>query len=187
MKKTKWLPLSKINPNNFPINLKPWLIDPLSMTARFKRVCGDKFYLKLLSQSEAEVSSGELAFLGLKPARGHVIREIEMGGDAIPWLFGRSVFPENLFEGRTAEYFRDLGGKPLGEILFKDPMLTRTEFEIALICPSDEEYKLVENFIAVPIPVWARRSLFNFMQKKIMLTEIFLPTMPFYSKDASSV
>jgi chorismate--pyruvate lyase len=80
-------------------------------------------------------------------------------------MYARSVFPESTLQGNTRYLRYALDERPLGDLLYRDPTLKRTDFEIA--CLKDIYLQ----------PLWARRSAFFIQNKPILLTEVFMPAL----------
>ena len=61
-------------------------------------------------------------------------------------------------------------------MLFKDPTLQRSAFEIARLQRGDRWHAKAQHVIQDILPdLWARRSLFSLRGNSLLLTEIFLP------------
>lgn len=172
-KNVEWLPANQWHDPHFSTDFREKLLDPNSMTARMKIECKQKFYLTLLSQTEKPIFPSEAKILNADENIVLTVREVEMGCDEKAWLFGRSVMPAILFEGESGEHLKNLGSRPLGEVLFQDPSLVRSEFEIAEITPQHAEFAWLTRY-TLSHAVLARRSLFYFYQKPLLLTEVFL-------------
>ena len=106
---------------------RDWLLDPDSLTAKLKRHCTN-FQVQLLGQREAPLLADEQVWLG--PQQSCIVREVILWCDGQPWVFARSVFP---FSALAQQQLRleDLGTKPLGEHLFKQPDLVRSAVEVS--------------------------------------------------------
>jgi chorismate--pyruvate lyase len=74
--------------------------------------------------------------------------------------------------------FNQLGSKPLGELLFSDPTVTRGPIAIACIKPGQWLYEmaLLEEEER-PQVLWGRRSQFHIAGKSLLVNEIFLPAL----------
>jgi chorismate--pyruvate lyase len=68
--------------------------------------------------------------------------------------------------------------RSLGSVLFKNPALQRSEFEIACLKPRMFLHSKAITAVEQSLPdLWARRSLFSLPGKSLLLTEVFLPDM----------
>lgn len=141
-----------------------WLLDPSSTTQRVKSIAGG-FCVRVLMQAWLLPSHSEASLLGIPQYEVALIREVELScGDEV-WMYGRSVFPNNTLTGKEKRLYK-LGNQPLGEVLFADPTMRRSDFELARLAN-----------------LWARRSVFYLSEKPLLLTEIFLPVMENYLRD----
>lgn len=171
-----WQPLSTLSISEIPLKFRDAFTSKDSMTHHFKKQLGTDFHLSLLGQTSQRLLESESMVLHLDPNEKHVVREIVMGKQDEPWLFARCVLPNNLFSGETATLFSTLGQKPLGELLFNDPTLKRSEFEWGIINKEEQDYPLLLSFLTNNTVIWARRSLFIFKEKPLCLSEFFLPS-----------
>jgi chorismate--pyruvate lyase len=71
-----------------------------------------------------------------------------------------------------------LNNRSLGSVLFKDPTLYRSPFEIALFTQEMEWHQKVLSSVKRELStLWARRSLFRIREKPLLLIEVFLPDL----------
>ena len=145
-----WFDLSEVN--DVPDPLQNWLDDDQSLTAKLKAKYDD-FCVNLISQTQKTPHTNETALLGDQQA---MIREVELLGNQQALVFARSVIP---ITADTESLLR-IGAKPLGEILFDDPSITRGAMQIAK----------ADN-------IWGRRSLFNVGKTLILVSEFFLEAL----------
>lgn len=145
-----WFDLSEVN--NIPDPLQNWLDDDQSLTAKLKAKYDD-FCVNLISQTQKKPHANETALLGDQQA---MIREVELLGNQQALVFARSVIP---ITADTESLLR-IGAKPLGEILFDDPSITRGAMQIAKAGN-----------------IWGRRSLFNVGKTQILVSEFFLEAL----------
>ena len=146
--------------------------DASSMTARLKKMVGKDFYIKLHSQLPGKIEEEEAKLLNLEKDKEQVIRIVELGKKSQALIIARSILPSYLFEGDTAHCFNALGETPLGEILFQDPNLKRSPFEISKIDTRDHAW--IQIFSLKEKKLWARRSIFYFKGKALLVFEVFL-------------
>ena len=107
--------------------------------------------------------------LGLKPRQKALIREVLLMCNNEPWVYARSILPFSSLQG-SLRFLRKLKNSALGALLFKDPKLTRSCFEIAKI--ELPEHLLPEAKVRL---LYNRRSLFHLHQQPLLVTETFLP------------
>lgn len=154
--------LSKLQ---FPSNMN-WLLNPNSTTQQMRRI-SDNYKVLKLQQGWDMMSKTES--LALKSCHGRlqgIVREVEIYCDEQIWMYGRTVIPKTTLTGKERRLLA-LGNQSIGEILFADPTLVRSEFEVAKIKYQDEDF-------------WGRRSFFFVSGKPLLMTEIFMPAMMNY-------
>ena len=91
--------------------------------------------------------------LGALKNQVFIVREVELIGSQKPVVFARSLIPQT----EDTKSILKIGSKPLGEILFNDPLIKRGHLEVG-------------NFNTT----WARRSTFTIGTTKLLVSEIFL-------------
>lgn len=106
---------------------RDWLLDPASLTAKLKARTSN-FRVQLLGQHQVPLLADERRWLGEQ--QSCVVREVILWCDDQPWVFARSVFPLQALAQQQLR-LQDLGAKPLGEHLFKQPDLTRSAVEVS--------------------------------------------------------
>lgn len=163
---------------DIPSHLESWIMHRPSMTALMKRLSNQCFDVNVLSSNWAVPFDGELKALGMRSDEQALVREVELSGNNQVWMIGRSVFPRITMAGRE-EKFTGLGKKPLGELLFSDPGVKRSQFEVARLSVGQLLFdESVRSLYEKPETIWARRSLFYLSDKPLLLMETFLPTLP---------
>ncbi len=162
---------------NITPQIYDWLLEPDSLTKRLKKACGAEFNVRVLQQNWVVPRDSEVALLGLPVGQMAEIREVELcQGDQV-WVAARSVFPKATLQGDNAS-LQALGTRPLGEILYADPSMERSEFELARLGPQHADYKrAVKRVSNPPRELWARRSVFWLQGKPLMVSETFLPNV----------
>ncbi|EJF81079.1 chorismate lyase [Bartonella doshiae] len=155
----KWL--SDQNPS-IPESFRNWLMESGSMTLRLKNYCT---CIHVEPQRECFITRDQLQEEAehLPNSARYWLREVILRGDDQPWLFGRTVIPqETLFEHN--QEIMSLGTIPLGNYLFNSGTLTRDYIHIG---QQDA--------------LWARRSRLRLSGKPLLLTELFLTASPLYT------
>ncbi|WP_417690503.1 chorismate--pyruvate lyase family protein [Pseudidiomarina sp.] len=153
---------------------RDWLLDPSSLTAKLKGQC-QQFEVQLLGQREAPLLADEQTWLG--PQKSCIVREVLLWCDGQPWVFARSVFP---FSALAQQQLRleDLGTKPLGEHLFKQPDLTRSAVEVSSFAPNTKVGQLHQQLGFAPATLWGRRSRFTAAGQHVLVAEVFIGASP---------
>lgn len=146
-----------------------------SMTKYMQQASKQSFQVKLLAQTFKNPRPSEAFLLSISKYRGVMVREVYLLCDDQICMFARSLFPiDTLFgKGWQLQY---LGEKPLGSLLFNDPKLGRSPFDFVKLHFWDEDYEKATTHLAIkPDFLWARRSVFYWHQKELMVEEVFLP------------
>ncbi len=169
-----------------PENLKSWLLDPNSLTARLKSHC-HQFRIELLGQRIETCQEHEA--VELIPAGDEIlVREVLIFCDEKPQVFARSLLPLSSLTG-AEQALANLGTQSLGQVLFNNPSLERQIIEVAEFDATSPVGKLAEQLqlssqlvsqenTELPLSpenLWGRRSIFVLENKPLMVAEVFLP------------
>lgn len=152
---------------------RSWLLDQGSLTKRLINASNGAFQVRKLFQGWQRPTCSEAQCLGLKPRQLAVVREVELLCNGEPWVYARSVFPQQTLTGRLRS-LKKLDTRPLGALLFSDPTMERTHFEIAALSNTR-----LKNYFSDQSAnfAWGRRSLFFLDEKPLLVAEIFLPAL----------
>lgn len=180
---TSWVKELQQLPQSLPSELTEWLLEQGFITGK-AREKGAHMQVTLLTNEwqmpwpweENLLTSSTNPREGQSIEKQCLIREICMEGNREPWWFARTVIPEATLNDHGKQLL-SLGTMPIGEFLFKQPDLVRTPFDFALIKPEQVEFQHIHQFgFADKTSLWARRSVFHFDHKQLLLTEVFLPS-----------
>lgn len=151
------------------------LLDQGSLTHRLIKASKGDFRVRVCKQTWQRPHFNERKCLCLKEHEYAFIREVELICKGEVWVKARSVIPRATLVGKL-KHLAHLGNKPLGAVLFKNPSLERTSFEVSRLTAEG----LIDNSIrGHQEESWGRRSVFRLQGKSILVTEIFLPNCPF--------
>jgi chorismate--pyruvate lyase len=147
-----------------------WLFHQDSLTRRLTVLSNNHFSVSLRLEGWQPLRDDECAALELPGQSIGWVREVYLSGCDQKWVFARSVTARSsLQEG--ALNMDELGTRSLGELLFCDPAFTRGPLQVcrypAVWLPAPEA---VDN-------LWGRRSCFSRGPLKILVAEVFLPTL----------
>ncbi|ACS87164.1 chorismate lyase [Musicola paradisiaca] len=151
-------------PEVLPATVAEWLTSRDSMTRLLERYCR---CLRVQVETERFVASlripEEPSLLPL--SERYWLREVTLFGDDQPWLFGRTVMPEQTLKEAEID-LTQIGNTPLGRYLF-------------LQGPP------VRDFIHTGRSgqLWTRRSRLFLAGNPLLITELFLPDAPIYFPD----
>ena len=68
-----------------------------------------------------------------------------------------------------------MGTRPLGDVIFQDPSLLRTEIEVAEFSEQHQLGSLINELGLEPQMLWGRRSVFSLSRAHFLVAEVFLP------------
>ncbi len=160
-----------------PAKLASWLTETGSLTRRLQAHNHHGFSVKLLGNCWLKPLTDEAISLALPMAEHIYQREVRlMDGDNAN-VYARTVIPRDTYVAMRHR-FNSLGNKSLGELLFTDPLVKRGSIEIASLKPGQWLYEMaVLDEKYRPDILWGRRSIFYLSGKKLLVNEIFLPTL----------
>lgn len=161
--------------------VEDWLLHTGSLTERLRTHCTD-FEVVVAGQGITAISPAEYAALYGKchrdSSRQTQVREVMLRGDGRPWVFARSLLPAAFVDNCMSE-FKQLGSRPLGQILFNDPRFQRQPFDIFYSPPEGQWQRLLG--VTHAVAMWGRRSVFVFQSHRLLVIEVFLPEAPAYA------
>lgn len=160
-----------------PRSLYPWLVDQRSLTRLLSEASHNQFTVKVLDEgwqlpfaNEPGAAEG-LAF----------IRQVILYCGDRPTVYARTVIPRSSLTGKLSALTR-LGNRPLGAVLFTNPMYRRLNLETAAIRPGSRLHTLAQMHTPTgkenhQQTFWGRRSIFQLYQHRLLVNEIFLHDM----------
>jgi len=155
-------------------NIKDWLFDAGSLTARLIKNCDEKFSVKVLSVKSATPTPDEIKALKLKHRSQAIIREVLLLCGNQPVVYARTIIPVSSMRGSLRGIVK-LGNKSLGAVLFADKKMQRKPMEVTSLasthkCHEWTGYQKKE-------AIWGRRSVFILKNEEILVSEFFLPDL----------
>lgn len=155
-----WRPEAQTLPKP-DMQLLSWLLDPGSLTQRLRQMSLERFNVRVLEEGWQQHCVPSL----LQCFPPHVVRErmwsrkVVLRCGETPWVAAHSLIPVSSMEG-PLKRLRRLNERPLGEFLFRDHNLLRSQLEI--VRAGD---------------IWGRRSLFISHHRPLLVAEFFLPAL----------
>jgi chorismate-pyruvate lyase/SAM-dependent methyltransferase len=185
-----WRPISSANLSYVPEPVRKWLSEPYVLSKSLRKVC-ENFSVEVTDQKIKTLYADEVAALKCYDATQGFVRETYLGDFGNPVVYARVTMPQSTYQFKKLE-LDNLGNRPIGEtLLYQDPTLTRSEFEVKRITCDDELlfdllvhnsfYKAEIEKIARINELWARRSFFTISGNPILITEVFLSNIPNYA------
>lgn len=161
---TRWLKLRRPLKTVVPHEWQSWLLDSGSLTQRLVKRSQGNFRVEVVRQGWMRPTRSEANALGIDQRQCALVREVQLIGNDVPWVFARSIIPAQTLTGRERQ-LRMLGNRSLGSLLFTDPTMRRNPIEISRLQLQDKT------------EIWARRSVFFLSNKPLLVTEAFLPEL----------
>jgi chorismate--pyruvate lyase len=171
----RWL--AHLPPGSAPPLLRPWLLEPGSLTARLQNHC-ERFEVRLLRQSHGVCQPDQAGVIGLARAARVREREVLLCCDGEPVVYAHTVAA--LACAADWPFFHRLGQRSLGTALFSDPLIARGRLQHARLharhaltrraaaaAPACRDERLLH----------ARRCLYRRHRGLLLVTELFLPTL----------
>lgn len=150
-----------------------WLTDHGSLTQRLREHFPD-FNVLQLRQAVARPHLDELALADRQPA---LIREVLLRSGNLPLVFAHTVIPLAGLRGPW-QALAGLGNRSLGSALFANPRVRRFPLAFRRLDRRHPLYRAAQPWLSQPAPrLWARRSQFALDGHRLMVTEVFLPTL----------
>ena len=118
--------------SKIPENILSWLLMTTSTTVRLRAMAFDKFNVRILFQGWQLPLVGEAGFLEIPFNEPALIREVQLCIADKVQIFARSVFPKETVM-KNGLLLSKLGRRPLGDVIWQDPTLTRTKLELAAL------------------------------------------------------
>jgi len=166
---TRWSTYRRPTNIQAPRPWRTWLLDSGSLTAHLIAASNQRFRVNLKQQGWALPLRSEAKVLGLKNRQSALIREVELKGGDDNYVLARTIIPATTLTGKYKQ-LASLGNRSLGTVLFRDPTMRRTTFQICQLNLANGEQ------------AWARRSVFYLSGKPLLVCEVFLPilaTLPY--------
>ncbi len=148
-----------------------WLLESSSLTAKLKSHCSD-FSVKVLNEAPFDLNSMQQALLNTSLTLA-LNREVLLLCDGKPMVYAQSWLPAS--DTLKKQQLLNMGTRPLGDVIFQDPSLCRTEIEVAEFSQQHAIHALTAE-LGLPLqPLWGRRSVFNLSRAHFLVAEVFLP------------
>ena len=155
---------------------RSWLTDQGSLTRRIIAHC-PLFSVRHLRQHSDLTDRDEAAMCGLAGSPRVMLREVFLYCGDTPVVFAHSVLPYTSLRGAWTKLGK-LGNRPLGAALFANPCVRRAPLAYKRLSPRHSLYQRACARLGQRPPyLWARRSLFALHGRRILVTEVFLPTL----------
>jgi chorismate lyase len=154
-----------------------WLFEPHSLTAKLKSRA-QHFSVQVLSEQQFQLTPAQQQLLACKENTA-LNREVLLLCDEQPVVYAQSWLPSTV--SGVKNQLHNMGERPLGDVIFQHPDLSRTDIEIARFDTQHPLQKLVAHLNLPQQTLLGRRSLFSLKNYKFLVCEVFLPGAYLYS------
>lgn len=155
---------------------RPWLTNHGSLTQLLRERFPD-FNVRQLRQATALPFFDEAGPLGLRRHERAMVREVLLRSGAEALVYAHTVIPAASLRGSWRK-LAGLGNRSLGSALFADPRVERFPLAYRRLDRRHPLYHAAAPHSASPsTSLWARRSLFALDGHRLMVTEVFLPSV----------
>lgn len=170
-----WRDVTERLPCGVPAAVRRWIQLNSSMTRMLQQCVGAAIQVRMLADTSGPLLADEARLLGTKRTCGH-IREVLLQGGGEALVAARTVYTRRQWNGCSE--LASLGNRPLGELLFSQGEPRRLRRQFAEMEPRAPAFSMVRRAIGdVHRQCWARRTVFLFASQRLLVTEIFLPTL----------
>jgi chorismate lyase len=151
--------------------LRAWMTDRGSLTARIVAHFPE-FNLVRVGQQLTRPADDERRALHLRRGELAMVREVFLRAGKRPLVFAHTAVNPRDLAGAWRGLSR-LGSRPLAEMLFHDPQVSRMPIEYRKL-PKGHDLLRAGN---IATAAWARRSVFLKHGRPLMVTEVLLPAL----------
>jgi len=163
-------------PPSLTSSQKFWLLRPGALTGGLRQV--GRVDLRVIREKTDGLHAEEAWMLARAPRSGIWLREICMAVNGTDSVYARSFTPlaasHALWQG-----MRRLRTRPLADMLYHDPQITRSRFFVSRLHRQHPLYRTMQKHLgdACPAPqaVLARCSVFWRLGQPLLVAEAFLP------------
>lgn len=135
------------------------LYDAQSLTKKLRAAAKHSFAVEVISEQFISITPEEAPQLALTVTQNVWCRCTYLKVDGVVWVQAKTLIPESSLQHTQVAPLQQLGNGALGDVLFADPTLTRSPFEVE------------KN---------TRSSVFTFHGQPILVRETFLPVALIY-------
>jgi len=158
-------------------DLKEWLLCTGSFMNRLETFGVQDAEVNVIQQAWLKPNDEEADQLGLNPEESAFVREVLIQSPSNAWMYARSVIPRATLTDKEIE-LTQLENRALGTVLFQEKAWQRQSFEFSFLSKNSDWFTKILTHVKLPTAgLWARRSQFHLQEKKLLLTEIFLPSI----------
>jgi len=170
-----WYDLDRAD--EIPVALRDWVLTTDSLTRKVQSYCRGRFHLEIVRHGWARAQLNERRLLLMPDTQRALRREVILYCDQNPLIFARTIIPNRTLHGAGRRLSR-LRRKPLGELLFRDHSVLRSDLQVACVDADNAMFKaLAIKANKKDKKIWGRRSIFLFSGQPLLVSEFFLPAL----------
>jgi len=172
-----WFDLGRVDV--IPADLQEWLLTKGSLTQKVISRCKGRFHLEIIQHGRVRPQLNERRLLMMSDTETALRREVVLCCDATPLIFARTIIPGTTLRGAGLRLAR-LGRKPLGDLLFRDHSVLRSDLQVTCMDAKNalfDSVKVKTKAKTNKQDVWGRRSIFFYADEPLLVSEIFLPAI----------
>lgn len=147
-----------------------------SLTRYLQLRCKNGFHVELKSQAWRLPFKDESLSLKLRNRERVFIRESWLMSKNDKLVYARTVIPGKTLQGK-ARILVNLGTRPLGQVLFADKKIYRSDIRYANLPAGCDLYICVMDNINKNEDIWGRQSLFFIQSRPLLISEVFMPVI----------
>lgn len=144
-------------------NVQKWLYSTGSLTQKIEKYAGQKMRVSPIFEGRKRLNVRQKRYLSLpnnRPQSAWVREVLLFGKDDEPaWVLAKSVFAFVYLTGQVRQ-LSNLGSRPIGYVIFRR-----------------NKAKLIKRWYQYSEKGWERTSLYHWQGAKLLITELFLPTL----------
>ena len=171
-----WQGKQTVNKRMMSKAVRSCLFQQGSLTKYLRLRCRNGFQVELKSQSWQLPFKDENLSLKLRDREYVFIRESWLMSNNDKLVYARTIIPGKTLQGK-ARILANLGTRPLGEVLFADKKIYRSNIRYAKIPTGCDLYLRVMDNINKKEELWGRRSLFFIQNRPLLISEVFMPVI----------
>lgn len=158
-------------------NMADWLSNRASLTERLI-AHSQQFRVQRLYQGRAMCLRDEFAEIGLAKPQQVIEREVLLRCDDVAVVYAHTIVPLTA-NAQEWPLFASLGNRSLGTTLFNDPLVQRGPLHFARLGWTHPLMRRIRQCDLIDYHAYllARRSVFKRYGAKLLVTEVFLPTI----------
>ena len=160
---------------SIPKSSVSWINETGSITQRLRAKYGNKVRVQVLHSHWQKSFLSESRLLHTHPSLYHLTREVLLSVDNTPLVLARTIIPKSTLLS-AQQQLSHLGNRPLGEVIFSYPKLTRTALEVSQVA-QQHWYPDIQEKVDIHQDLWGRRTIYSLHHHPLLVSEFFLASI----------